>query len=120
MATIMIVEDDFFILQSAQWIIEDLGHDTLLASDVASAALHLAAPHPIAALFVDIRLHTLAFGGIDVANQAVGHRPALPVLYTSGCALTDELAGQFVPGGRFLPKPYSATELQSAFAALLS
>lgn len=119
MAIIFVVEDDFFILQSAQWMIEELGHNPLVASDIAGALLHLATEQHIDALFVDIRLHALAFGGYDVADQAIGLRPGLPVLYTSGSALTDDMTGRFVPGGRFLPKPYTASQLESSLAALL-
>ncbi len=119
MAVILVVEDDIFILESLEWVIEDLGHNSLLASDLAGALLHLGAPHHIDALFVDIRLAALAFGGYDVANQAVGLRPDLPVLYTSGSPLTDDMTGRFVPGGRFLQKPYSPAQLESFIGELL-
>ena len=119
MAVIVIVEDDFFIMQAAQGLIEDLGHSPLPASDLAGALLHLAAAHHIDALFVDIRLDTLAFGGYDVANQAIALRPALPVLYTSGSTLTDDMTGRFVPGGRFLRKPYTPAQLESSIGMLL-
>jgi CheY-like chemotaxis protein len=119
MAVILAVEDDHFILESLEWVIEDLGHSPLLASDLAGALLHLAATHQIDMLFVDIRLDTLAFGGYDVANQAIGLRPDLPVLYTSGSPLCADMTGQFVPGARFLQKPYSARQLESSFGQLL-
>jgi CheY-like chemotaxis protein len=34
MAVILIVEDEPLVRRSAEWTIEDLGHDTLLASDL--------------------------------------------------------------------------------------
>ena len=119
MAVILVVEDDEFIRQSAEFLIEDLGHVSLLANDLASALLHLSAPHHIDVLFVDIRLHASAFGGYDVADRAIGLRPDLPVLYTSGSPLTDDMTGRFVPGGRFLQKPYSPAQLESSFGELL-
>ncbi len=119
MAVILVVEDDIFILESLEWVIEDLGHNSLLASDLAGALLHLAAPNHIDGLFVDIRLDALPFGGYDVANQAVGLRPELPVLYTSGSPLTNDMTGRFVPGGRFLQKPYSPAQLESFIEELL-
>jgi CheY-like chemotaxis protein len=112
MAIILVVEDDLFILQTLELIVADLGHRALLASDLAGALQHLAAPHPIDALFVDIRLAALALGGYDVANQAIGLRPELPVLYTSGSTLTDDMTLLFVPGGLFLQKPYSPAQLE--------
>ena len=119
MAVILIVEDDVFIRLNAELLIEDLGHESLLASDLASALLHLSAPHHIDALFVDIRLDALAFGGYDVANQAIGIRPGLRVLYTSGSPLTADMTGRFVIGGQFLPKPYSPEQFESSVRELL-
>ena len=118
MAVILVVEDDASILQTLEWVIEDLGHNSLLASDLAGALLHLEAPYHIDALLVDIRLHALAHGGYDVANQAIALRPALPVLYTSGSLLTGDMTDRFVPGGRFLQKPYSPTQLESFLGEL--
>lgn len=119
MAVILAVEDDLFILQSIEWILDDLGHSALVASDLAGALLHLRAPDHIDALFVDIRLHTEASGGYEVANQAIALRPELPVLYTSGSLLTDEMTGSFVRGARFLQKPYSPAQLESMLGELL-
>ena len=119
MAVILVVEDDVFIRQCAEFLIEDLGHDPLLACDLASALSHLAVAHRIDALFVDIRLGALAFGGYDVANQAFGLRPDLAVLYTSGSPLSDDMTGRFIPGGRFLQKPYSLGQLESSLGELL-
>ncbi len=112
MAVILVVEDDFFILQSLEWVLEDMGHNTLPASNLAGALAHLLAEQPIDALFVDIRLDALPFGGYDVADQAIGLRPHLPVLCTSGSPLSHEMTGRFVPGARFLQKPYSPAQIE--------
>jgi CheY-like chemotaxis protein len=119
MALILIVEDDPFIIQNAKWMIADLGHETLLADDLASALLHLSASTHIDALFVDIRLAGLALGGYDVANRAVGIRPDLKVLYTSGSAITADMSDRFVGGGLFLQKPYSPEQLEVSVGELL-
>ena len=119
MATILIVEDEIFIRQNAEWMMQDLGHTALAASDLGEAIAHLSAGAPIDALFVDMRLSDLAFGGYDVANQAIALRPDLRVLYTSGTPLTAEMTDQFVPGGQFLQKPYSPEQLGSSMEQLL-
>ncbi len=119
MATILIVEDEVFIRQNAGWTIEDLGHDTLSACDLAEALVHLSGSGHIDGLFVDIRLHALAHGGYDIANQATRLRPDLRVLYTSGSYLTDDMQSLFVRGGQFLQKPYSPYQLEFSIAALL-
>jgi len=120
MALILIVEDEIFIRQNAEWTMEDLGHNTLVAGDLGEAMVHLSAAEPIDALFVDMRLATLPFGGYEVANQAVALQPELRVLYTSGTPLSAEMASQFVPGGQFLQKPYSPEELQISLQRLLN
>lgn len=119
MAVILIVEDDFFISQNLECVLEDLGHIALPANGLAEALVHLMVEQPIDVLFTDIRLAGLAFGGYDVANQAVGLRPDLAVLYTSGSSLTEEMTGRFVPGGRFLPKPYSPAQVETFIREIL-
>ena len=120
MASILIVEDEPFIRQSAEWTMEDLGHNILVACDVGEAIAHLSAPDPIDALFVDMRLRDLPLGGYDVADQAVALRPGLRVLYTSGMPLNAEMSERFVPGGQFLQKPYSAEQLVASMERLLN
>lgn len=119
MAVILVVEDDSFILENLGWMIEDMGHNSLLTSDLAEALIHLVAPHHIDILFVDIRLNSLVLGGYDVANQAIVLRPDLSVLYTSGSTHSDEMTQRFVPGGHFLQKPYSPAQLGSSIGALI-
>ena len=120
MAMILIVEDELFIRQNAEWMMEDMGHRTLVARDLFEAVAHLATEAPIDALFVDIRLRDLATGGYDVANHAILFRPDLRVLYTSGTPLTAWMSEQFVPGGRFLEKPYSPDQLATSMERLLA
>jgi CheY-like chemotaxis protein len=119
MAVILIVEDEVFISQMAEWTIGDLGHSTFVARDLAGALLHLTVPNQIDALFVDIRLAELALGGYDVANQAIALRPGLRILYTSGTPLTAEMRDLFVGGARFLQKPYSPAQLELSVGELL-
>lgn len=119
MAVILAVEDDAFILEYLGWTIEDIGHISLLASDLIQALTYLSAQHHIDILFVDIRLNSLEFGGYDVANHAIALRPHLPVLYTSGSSHSEDMTARFVPGGRFLQKPYSPEQLGSSIAEFL-
>jgi len=118
MAVFLIVEDEAFIRQVAEWTIGDLGHNTLLAGDLAGALSHLSTSH-VDALFIDIRLSTLAQGGYDVANQAVKLWPDLRVLYTSGSPLDADMAVMFVSGGQFIQKPYSPEQLGYSVGELL-
>jgi CheY-like chemotaxis protein len=67
MAVILIVEDDVFIREIADMIIQDWGHQTLSASDVDEALAVLRSPQQIDALFTDIYLKTAVLGGCDLA-----------------------------------------------------
>ena len=119
MAVILIVEDEVFIRQNAEWTIEDLGHGALLAGDPHEALACLAKADPIDALFVDIRLGGVADGGYEIADHAIRRRPGLRVLYTSGSTLTGDMTDRFVTGAQFLQKPYSGEQLEAALAVLL-
>ena len=119
MAVVLIVEDEFYIRTSAEWIIGDLGHTVLTASDLSEALAHLTMAGPIDALFVDIRLDRNALGGYDVADQALALWPDLKVLYTSGASLNAAMQERFVRDGRFIQKPYSSAQLEASIETLL-
>ena len=77
MAVILIVEDDSFIRQIAEMMIQDWGHQTLSASDVDEALSLLRSPQRIDALFTDIYLKAAVLGGCELAHQAIKLRPNL-------------------------------------------
>ena len=56
-------------------------------------------------LFTDIGLYENRHGGIQLAQEAVKHRPNLKVLYTSGQGVTDGMKALFVENSAFIPKP---------------
>jgi len=118
-ATILILEDDAFILQIAEILIGDQGHITLSAGDVGEALAHLTGTGQIDMLFTDIRLDSSILAGFDVARQGVALRPHMRVLYVSGLEMTDETNALFVEGGTFLRKPYGEAELKTSIDAAL-
>jgi CheY-like chemotaxis protein len=120
MAVILIVEDDVFIREVAEMMIQSWGHHTLAASDVDEALLLLRSPQRIDALFTDIYLKTEVLGGCDLARQAIKLRPKLRVLYTTGNSVTDKLKALFIEGTHFLRKPYTQHQLQDSVEGLLA
>jgi DNA-binding NtrC family response regulator len=120
LAVILVVEDEIFIRESAEWVLEELGHNILSACDVGEAILHLGSPQHIDALFVDIRLGTVVRGGYDIANQAVKSKPNLRTLYTSGSPFNAEMKSFFVERAHFLQKPYSESQLHKSVEDLLA
>lgn len=71
MAVILIVEDDFFIRELAEMLIQDWGHHTLLASDVDEALSFLRSSQHIDAMFTDI--YTQDGGAWRMRSCATGH-----------------------------------------------
>ena len=120
MAVVLIVEDDVFVREVAEMMIEGWGHQTLSASDVDEALAILRSPQHIDALFTDIYLKTAVLGGCEVANQAIALRPTLRVLYTTGNSITDKMKALFIEGTRFLSKPYTQNQLQDSVENMLA
>src|SRR5471030_1562546 len=107
MAAILIVEDDVFIREIAESIMQDRCHQTLSASDVDEALSLLRSPQHIDALFTDIYLKHSVLGGYELAHKAIELRPTLRVLYASANSITDKTRALFVEGAHFLSKPYT-------------
>src|ERR1039458_2031843 len=120
MAVILIVEDDVFIREIAEMMIQDWGHQTLSASDVDEALLLLRSPQHIDALFTDIYLKTEVLGGCNLALQAIALRPNLRVLYTTGNTVTEKMKALLVEGTHFLRKPYTQHQLQNSIGELVA
>ena len=120
MAVILIVEDDGFLRDDAEMMIQDWGHDILSASDVDEALLLLRSPQQIDALFTDIYLKKAVLGGYELADQAIKLRLNLRVLYTTGNTINEKTKTLFVDGAHFLQKPYTRYQLQNSVEVLLA
>ena len=120
MAVILIVEDDVFICEVAEMMIQQWGHQTLTASDVDEALLILRSAQPIDALFTDIYLKAAVLGGCELALQAIALRPNLRVLYTTGNTITEKMKALLVEGTHFLSKPYTEKQLQNSVKDMLA
>ena len=120
MAVILIVDDEVFIRQFTELMVQDLGHETLAAGDMDEALVHLQSPQRIDALFTDIRLKSMVLGGFELAHKAIKLRPELRVLYTTGSSVTEKMTALFVEGARFMQKPYTPAQLQTSMEELLA
>ncbi len=120
MAAILIVEDDVFIREIAEMMLQDWGHETLSASDVDEGLAILRSPQPIDALFTDIYLKSAVLGGCHLALQATALRPGLRVLYTTGNTITEKMKALLIEGTHFLRKPYTENQLQDSVKTMLA
>lgn len=119
MAVILVVEDDVFIREIAEMMLQEWGHQILSASDVDEALCQLHSPRHIDALFTDIYLKSAVFGGCELAQEAIRIRPLLRVLYTTGNFVTDKMRALFVEGTDCLRKPYTENQLRISVDHLL-
>ena len=120
MAVILVVEDDVFIRQIAEMMMQDWGHEVLSAGDPDEALAILRSGQHIDALFTDIYLGNSVLGGCELAHQAIALRPDLRVLYTTGNLVTEKMKALFVAGTQFLRKPYTQYQLHDSVAAMLA
>jgi CheY-like chemotaxis protein len=120
MAVILIVNDEVFVRGVTEMVVQDLGHQTLVASDPDEALVHPQSGQPIDGLFTDIRLKSNVLGGFELAQQAIALRPELRVLYTTGSSLTDKMRALFVDGAHFMQKPYTPAQLNDSMEELLA
>ena len=120
MTIVLIVEDDAFIREAAEMMIQDWGYGTLSAGSADEALSVLLSAQVVDALFTDIRLQTVVLGGCELARQAIDLRPEMRVLYTTGNYVGETLRRQFVEGAQCLRKPYMAQQLQQSLKELLA
>ncbi|MEA2929266.1 MAG: two-component system, NtrC family, sensor kinase [Hyphomicrobiales bacterium] len=116
--TILVVEDQREVRQVSAAMLEDLGHQVLLARNSAEALALLHAGYPIELLFADVTLGD-GLSGVDLALQAVSEFPRLKVVLTTGHPARADLLKQ--NDFAVLAKPYTrdglAAALQSSFQA---
>ena len=120
MAVILVVEDDVFIREVAEMMIEDWGHQILSANDVGEGMALIRSAQHIDALFTDIYLKSAVLGGCELARAAIKLRPDLRVLYTTGNFVSDQMRSLFVEGSECLGKPYTQHQLQSSVEHMLA
>jgi DNA-binding NtrC family response regulator len=119
MARVLIVEDEAQVLVLAESILE-AEYETLSASTVTEAMAFAESKERIDLLFTDLGLGDQSEGGLVVAQEMKKARDGLPVLYTSGRAVTDGMRALFVQPSDFLPKPYTKDQLLATVAKLLT
>ena len=116
--TVLIVEDDPHVRNSAATILENLGFNTQTAGDGRTALEVLKKDGAIDFLFTDVVMPG-GMNGIELAEKATRQRKGLKVLLSSGYpddAL--EKSGLAESKFRMLRKPYSAAELSRTIFAL--
>jgi PAS domain S-box-containing protein len=118
-ATILVVEDEAYVLATTAALLRSLGYRVIEAADGPAALVALKVARRVDALFTDIVMPK-GMSGYDLARQARAFQPDLKVIYTSGYA--DSVLAEQGGADRddmLLPKPYTKSELAAAIEHVL-
>jgi PAS domain S-box-containing protein len=111
--TVLVVDDDADVRSVTATLLADLGHRVLEVEDGPSALALLRAGEAVGLLVTDLAMPRMT--GAELAVQARGLRPGLPVLVLTGHAD----AAPLDPGQPVLHKPFRLGELARSVTALL-
>tara|TARA_R110002049_G_scaffold29972_1_gene101855 strand:- start:24721 stop:27603 length:2883 start_codon:yes stop_codon:yes gene_type:complete len=109
--TILLVEDDHEVRETAFHLLTDLGYTVLQACDAERALSMLDDGHDVDLLFTDVVMPG-KMNGYELAQQMHNLRPDIPVLFTSGFVQDAVVQdGRLVEGVQLIGKPYTQDEL---------
>jgi CheY-like chemotaxis protein len=108
-ATVLVVDDDEAVRSTTADILGALGYTVLQASDAVTALSLLEPEATIDVLLTDVAMPGMS--GPELARQVRRMRPHLPIVFISGYADPEGLAGD-VGLGRLVRKPFRSSELR--------
>jgi PAS domain S-box-containing protein len=118
--TILVVEDDRAVRETAVALLSDLGYHVLKAVDAAAGLAIIEGGGAIDLLFTDVVMPG-AMRSADLARRAQELIPGLPVLFTSGYTENAIVhGGRLDPGVELLAKPYTREALARRIRQLLA
>ena len=105
---VLIVEDEALLRMDAVDMIAAAGFEVVEAANADEAIDILEARPDIAVVFTDIQMPG-SMDGLKLARAVRGRWPPIKIVATSGLVNVRET--DLPEGGRFLPKPYSPTQV---------
>ena len=118
--TVLVVEDDEDVRETAVGLLGELGYSVLKASDGAGALAVIESGVAIDLLFTDVVMPG-ALRSPDLARRAKALLPRLAVLFTSGYTENAIVhGGRLDPGVELLPKPYGREALAHKIRQVLA
>ena len=109
---VLAVDDDSLVLTNTAAMLEDLGHQVLVAAS-GSEALALLAEHAVDLVITDYAMPQMT--GLELAREIEARRPGLGIVLATGYAELPPGDGEDIPR---LAKPYSQAELARLLADL--
>jgi CheY-like chemotaxis protein len=115
---ILVVEDDERVRALSVEALRELGYGVVEAAGPAEALRMLDEGQQVALLFTDVVMPDMS--GRQLADRALGKRPNLKVLYTTGYTRNAIVHnGMLDPGTNLLTKPFSIEELAAKVRKIL-
>ncbi len=112
---VLVVEDEFLLRMDAVDMIAAAGFEVVEAGNADEAIEILESRRDITVVFTDIQMPG-SMDGLKLALAVRGRWPPIKIVATSG---RDNVGETDLPeGGRFLPKPYSSTEIAGVLREL--
>ena len=114
---VLIVEDEFLVRMDAVDMIRSAGFDVVEAQNADEAISVLEDRRDITVVFTDVQMPG-SMDGLKLAAAVRGRWPPIKIVATSG--LADVSEKDLPAGGRFLPKPYNASQIVATLRELTS
>src|SRR6266404_1847077 len=105
---VLLVEDEFLLRMDAADMIAAAGFEVVEATNADEAIEILESRRDITVVFTDIQMPG-SMDGLKLARAVRGRWPPIRIVATSGHV--DVAETDLPDGGRFLPKPYSPTDV---------
>jgi CheY-like chemotaxis protein len=118
-ATILLVEDDQYVLRLARYTLQRAGYCVTEAASGRSALTLVNEKGPFDLLISDIVMPG-GLNGADLAKQIMARYPNMPVILTSGYTEYHGKAIEYPSGVTFLQKPYAPDVFLRSVGAALS
>ncbi|WP_296600601.1 ATP-binding protein [Phenylobacterium sp.] len=115
---VLLVEDDAQVAELVEAMLAELGHAVSRAEHAEAALVLLNAGHHFDLMLTDLIMPGDK-SGVDLAREAVGLRPGLPVILSSGYTGEVLSAAEETPWP-LLRKPYGAQQLADTIAGVAS
>jgi len=114
-ATVLVVEDDAEVRGTSIAMVQDLGHQVLIARTGAEALALIRAGNPIDVVLTDLVMPG-RMSGVDLAQAAVAAAPAIKMVITTGYPGHPDLLRSELP---VLAKPFTRHDLDTTIRTLL-
>ena len=112
---VLVVEDELLIRTDAVDMLRDAGFDVIEAVNADEAIMILEGGSTIDVVFTDIQMPG-SMDGLKLAAAVKKRWPPIKIVATSGVLKVDE--DDLPAGSRFLPKPYSSSQIVGALREL--